>query len=67
MKASHRTALDLAVQRAHQSYLRQQQAARHCVGGETRRRQLYESAERAKAHWEDLAEAVETLCQAAAR
>ena len=58
METRHRAALDSAVARAHQTYLRQQQAAKNCVGGEKRREQLQASVDKAQASWCDLREAV---------
>ena len=58
MENRHKAALDSAVARAHQTYLRQQQAAKNCVGGEKRRAQLQASVDKAQAYWCDLREAV---------
>lgn len=58
MENRHKAALDSAVARAHQTYLRQQQAAKNCVGGEKRREQLQASVDKAQAYWCDLREAV---------
>lgn len=58
MENRHKAALDSAVTRAHQSFLRQQQAAKNCVGGEKRRQQLQASVDKAQAYWCDLREAV---------
>ena len=58
MDNRHTAALASAVERAHQVYLRQQKAAKNCVGGEKRRQQLQESVDKAQAYWHDLREAV---------
>lgn len=58
MENRHKAALESAVARAHQTYLRQQQAAKNCVGGEKRREQLQASVDKAQAYWCDLREAV---------
>ena len=58
METRHKAALDSAVSRAHQAFLRQQKSAKHCVGGEKRRQQLQDSVDKAQAYWCDLREAV---------
>ena len=58
LEARHKEALASAVTRAHQAFLRQQQAARNCVVGEKRRQQLQASVDKAQAYWCDLREAV---------
>ena len=58
METRHKAALDSAVTRAHQAFLRQQKSAKHCVGGEKRRQQLQDSVDKAQAYWCDLREAV---------
>ena len=58
MENRHKAALDSAVTRAHQAFLRQQKAAKHCVGGDKRRQQLQDSVDKAQAYWCDLREAV---------
>ena len=63
METRHHEALASAVERAHQAYLRQQQAAKNCVGGEKRRQQLQASCDKAQAYWCDLREAVALIHQ----
>ena len=63
METRHHDALASAVQRAHQAFLRQQQAAKNCVGGEKRRQQLQASCDKAQAYWCDLREAVALIQQ----
>ena len=58
MDNRHTAALASAVERAHQVYLRQQKAAKNCVGGEKRRQQLQDNVDTAQAYWCDLREAV---------
>ena len=58
MENRHKAALESAVARAHQTYLRQQQAAKNCISGEKRRQQLQVSVDKAQAYWCDLREAV---------
>ena len=58
MDNRHTAALASAVERAHQVYLRQQKAAKNCVGGEKRRQQLQDNVDKAQAYWCDLREAV---------
>ena len=59
MENRHKAALDSAVARAHQTFLRQQQAAKNCVGGDKRRQQLQASADKAEAIVKDLQAAVD--------
>ena len=63
METRHHDALASAVQRAHQAFLRQAQAAKNCVGGEKRRQQLQASCDKAQAYWCDLREAVALIQQ----
>ena len=63
METRHHDALASAIERAHQAYLRQQQAAKNCVGGEKRRQQLQASCDKAQAYWCDLREAVALIEQ----
>lgn len=63
METRHHEALASAIERAHQAYLRQQQAAKNCVGGEKRRQQLQASCDKAQAYWCDLREAVALIHQ----
>ena len=58
MENRHKAALDSAVTRAHQAFLRQQKAAKNTVSGEKRRQQLQEISDKAQAYWCDLREAV---------
>ena len=58
MENRHKAALDSAVTRAHQAFLRQQKAAKNAIGGEKRRQQLQEISDKAQAYWCDLREAV---------
>lgn len=57
----HQAALAGAVERAHQSFQRQYNAARNCVGGEKRRQQLQASADKAESIWKDLQATAEHL------
>ena len=59
METQHKAALAAAVDRANQSFLRQQKAAKNCVGGEKRREQLQASADKAEAIVKDLQAAVD--------
>lgn len=63
METRHHDALASAVERAHQAFLRQAQAAKNCVGGEKRRQQLQASCDKAQAYWCDLREAVALIQQ----
>ena len=54
MENQHKAALAAAIDRANQSFLRQQNAAKNCVGGEKRRAQLQASADKAQAIVKDL-------------
>ena len=63
MENQHKAALAAAIDRANQSFLRQQNAAKNCVGGEKRRAQLKASADKAQAYLCDLREAVALLDQ----
>ena len=63
METRHHDALASAVERAHQAFLRQAQAAKNCVGGEKRRLQLQASCDKAQAYWCDLREAVALIQQ----
>lgn len=63
METRHHDALASAVERAHQAFLRQAQAAKNCVGGEKRREQLQASCDKAQAYWCDLREAVALIHQ----
>lgn len=54
METQHKAALAAAIDRANQSFLRQQNAAKNCVGGEKRRAQLKASADKAEAIVKDL-------------
>lgn len=63
METRHKAALESAVTRAHQAFLRQQQAAKNCVGGEKRREQLQASCDKAMSYWRDLVEAVALIHQ----
>ena len=48
MTNRHQAALASAIDRAHKAFLRQQQAAKNCIGGEKRRQQLQTSADKAE-------------------
>lgn len=54
MSTQHDQALSVAIDRAHKTFLRQQQAAKNSVGGEKRRQQLQATADAAELHWKHL-------------
>lgn len=57
----HQAALAGAIDRARQTFQRQQQAARHCVSGEAKRKSLQASADKAQAILTDLEDAAEAF------
>lgn len=63
MTNRHQAALASAIDRAHKAFLRQQQAAKNCIGGEKRRQQLQTSADKAEQFWKYLQAAGELLDQ----
>lgn len=61
MTSRHQAALAAAIERARQTAARQAQAAKHCVSGENKRKQLVASADRAQAIVSDLQAAADAF------